>query len=178
MIAFRFTFDKDPRDEERGPIQISVIADSQEEAWQEVSKHFGGISAEDLQTAMPTVEMKELRKGEIVVAGPDGLARAGDPWPHVFSTGIREVTSAITQTYGSVRKDKAELERKKLGIDLFIIAGFLSAFLGSLAFGCYAIATGSGDDVFSFVFPIMTALLGLIGGYLGGRGAAGRANNV
>lgn len=169
MIAFSFNFREHPITQD-GPARISVIALSEPEAWKFMSEQLGAPLS-SLRRLTPTIQMQEIRPGEIAVSKPSGLTETSDPWPEIVSGGIKDITSAIKETIGNSRKDQTEVSLRRLGIDRLIIGIFSVAFLGSLGFAFYLIAVDKMAPIFNFLFPIITAVIGLISGYFGGRGS-------
>jgi len=169
MIAFTFLFSKDPLGGKE-PLRVSIIAQSQDEAWQMISTQLN-IPLDDLKPYSPTIQMKELRAGEIMFSQSRNIASADDPWPGIVSEGIRDITSAISDTVGLAHKDRIQVELARLNIDKLVIIVFSIAFLGALVFAFYLITIDNQDPVFKFVFPIITAVIGLISGYFAGRGS-------
>jgi hypothetical protein len=176
MIAFSFTFREHPTTQE-GPARISVVAQSDSDAWEAISEQLS-VPVAELRKLTPTIQMQEIRPGEIVVTKPGGLAEVGDPWPQIVSGGIRDITSVIRETVVGSRKDQADISLKRLGIDRLIVGIFSLAFLGSLGFAFYLISIDKSGPVFNFLFPIITAMIGLISGYLGGRSSSDSAGGA
>jgi hypothetical protein len=170
MIAFTFTFAKDPGGNNE-PLRISMIAQNQEDAWQRIAQELS-IPIDKLKEYSPTIQMKELTTGEIIISRSRTLTNPDDPWPQIVSEGIRDVSDAIRDTVGSARKDRIQVDLAKIGIDRLIISVFSAAFLGALLFSFYLIVAGNQDAVSRFIFPIITAVIGLISGYFAGRGSA------
>lgn len=96
-----------------------------------------------------------------------------DPWPSIVADGIRDIGSAITDTIGAIQGDRTQVQRDRIGIDRFVITVFSIAFLGAIAFSFYLILVDKTTQIAEFVFPITTGSLGVISGYLAGRGSAG-----
>jgi hypothetical protein len=95
-----------------------------------------------------------------------------DPWPKIVADGIREISSTISDTVDGVQKDRTQIQLARLSLDRLVIVVFAIAFLGSIAFSFYLILIDRTGPIGEFVFPIITASLGLIGGYIAGRGSA------
>lgn len=97
-----------------------------------------------------------------------------DPWPRIVADGIREISSTISDTVDGVQKDRTQIQLARLSLDRLVIGVFSIAFLGAIGFSFYLILIDKTGPIGEFVFPIITASLGLIGGYIAGRGAAAR----
>ena len=169
MIAYTFIFPSDPTGE-NGPLKISLIAQSEEAAWQSISQQLN-IPIDTLKGDLPTIQKKQLRDGELIFSRSGSAANPDDPWPQIVSEGVRDITNAISKTVGSAQKDRTKVELARLNIDRLVIIVFSIAFLGALAFAFYLITINNQDPVFKFVFPIITAIIGLISGYFAGRGS-------
>ena len=171
MIAFKFLFTDSPAGEEE-PLEVSMIAQSEEEAWQGIAKRFN-TSVEILKSLSPTIQSKLLRPGEIIVSQSRTAVDSDDLWAQIVSKGLRDITQAISGTVGTTKQNRVQVELERLKIDKFIIYIFALILLGTLAFSFYLIVINNQDPVFKFAFPLITAVIGLISGYFAGRGSAG-----
>jgi len=177
MIAFKFLFANDPRDEAEDPdepLAISVFAESEGEAWDSMAAQLS-LPVDQLRRSNPTMQTKHVRAGEIALSTGRGLANLDEPWPTIVTEGIRDITNAITETAGATRKDRIRVELEGLKLDGMIMKVFSAALLASLAFAFYLITIDKLEPLLHFVFPVVSLVIGAIGGYLAGRGSAGRA---
>lgn len=177
MIAFTFLFANDPTAAdvtgEGQPLKISVFAECEVDAWQTIEGALD-IPSDNLRILNPTIQIKDIRRGEIAISRQPSLATLDDPWPAIVTHGVSEVTKAITDVAGGAHTERVGVELEGLKIERLIILVISIAFLGGLAFSFYLMASGQIEALSRFLFPIMTAVLGLIGGYLGGRGSGSR----
>jgi hypothetical protein len=130
MIAFTFHFPNDPTGADKS-LRIGIIAESQEEAWQKIAQKLN-FSVDHLREYSPTIQMTELRSGEIIVSRPGTLAGTDDMWPYIVQEGIRDITSVLSERVGSAQDRRFQVELERLGIDRLVIIVFSIAFLGAL----------------------------------------------
>lgn len=177
MVAFTFLFVIDPREEAGNtyePLKISVVTQSEDEAWHRIESELG-VHVDKLKNLNPTIQKRHIRSGEILISKQDSLANLDDNWPLIVTQGIRDITNAISNTAGVAHKDRIEVELEGVKIDKFIINVFSVAFLASLMFSFYLIVVDKLEPLSRFIFPLITAVIGLIGGYFAGRGSSSRA---
>jgi|GEM_PF-3951408 len=176
MIAFSFIFTEDPVSGENEQYKMSVIANSEDDAWQSVAKQFN-VPVQHLKSMSPTIQMKYLPPiGTIVVSHADSASDPNDPWPQIVSGGIRDVTTAIKETVSTTHKERMKIEMEAVKTDRFLMNVFSVVLIGSLSFSFYLIYIDRTQAVFSFLFPIITAVIGLISGYFAGKSSGERSS--
>jgi hypothetical protein len=173
MLAINFVFPKHPSGK-AGRMRVSVLAYSQEQAWELAAKQLDS-QVDELMAAGPKIEVKEIRHGEVIISGPEH-GNTEDPWPQIVSEGIRDITTAITDTVGSANIERTKVELEGLKIDRLVLTVLSVGFLIALISGVILLAFDKSQAVFNFLFPIITGLIGLVGGYIGGRKAGGTSS--
>lgn len=87
-------------------------------------------------------------------------------WPEVINKNLNKGIDTIQNIYDR----KYEMEKEWIRIDKLILLVFAVALLGALFFSFYMIAIDKLAPVTSVLYPIITGLLGFIGGYFAGSG--------
>lgn len=139
MYQYIFHFPENPTGE-NGELKINVFAESEEDAWESISERLDIEKSYLIDYTNPTIQMRQIRAGDLIVSkGTEIVADPDDPWPHIVSSGIRDITSALNSTVGTMQKERYDLEKSYLSIDKSIIMFFLVALLASLGFSFFLI---------------------------------------
>lgn len=179
MYTYNFLFVENPSNED-STINITVFAEDDDRAWQKVSYKLEK-KIEYLKSFNPTVKKAPAKSDAIMLT--ESSARAirekieSDHDDDIFGTLAKaadKIADTVSNNWGDIQKGKLKIEEKSLDIDRWIIKAFIVAFFLAFVAGFILIYLKNYEPVSRYIVPFITAIMGLIGGYLAGSGRGGR----
>ena len=167
ILVFSFKFNEPPAEKEISE-KFVVLAHSASEAWKELANNLS-CGVDTLMGLKPKVEILSITGEEIIISNSN-YKKYMDPWADTLKQGIRDITGSVTDMIKSTRGERINKEKEEVKTDRLVLIIFGVGFLAALLFSFFLIYWDKTQPVYNFLFPIITGIVGLIGGHMWGRG--------
>lgn len=153
--------------------KFMIAAASEMEAWKLLSFRLSK-DIKEIKELNPTIVKRVIPQAEIITSEIH-LQEESIIWANTLKEGVAQICNTIKETIGVTRGERIKKEKEVVKTDRLILLIFGFGFLSSLFFAFFLIYIDKLTPVFNFIFPIITAIIGLISGQLWGRGGSNSA---